>query len=147
MAPPWSESPRTSVERYARAVGAEEAVTRLVDLLDGAVLDAPLGEVLAGPASRAVLEGGAGGPQGYWVRVWALRGLLYVWRDVATPAVIAACADSSWRAREMALKVCARRRLDEALEAASTCQDDDVARVRAAAQRVLRVLTEEGTAP
>lgn len=146
MAPTWSDTPRSSVERYALAVGGDVVVARLVALLAGDRLDAELGYVLAGPASRSVIDGREGGPTGYWARVWALRGLLYVWRDVATPAVLASCADSSWRAREMALKVCARHRLDDALEAASLCQFDDVARVRAAAQRVLRILTQEGSA-
>jgi hypothetical protein len=143
----WTDSPRTSVERYARAVGDDALVAELLALLAGAPLDAELGEVLAGPASRSVIAGSEGGPTGYWVRVWALRAFLYTWNDVATPAVVSACADESWRCREMALKVTARRRLDEALEAATRCQGDPVARVRAAAQRALRVLVESGSAP
>lgn len=128
-------------------MGDDALVGDLLALLAGTPLDAELGDVLAGPASRSVIAGAAGGPTGYWARVWALRALLYTWSDVAAPAVVSACDDESWRCREMALKVAARRRLDEALEAAARCQGDSVARVRAAAQRVLRVLVESGSAP
>ena len=147
MATSWGESPRSSITRYAHEVGEDVLVGRLVDLLGGDPLDDELGFILAGPASQLVLAGREGGPTGYWARVWALRGLLYVWRDTATGAVIASCADPSWRCREMALKVAARHRLDEVLEAAGQRQRDEVARVRLAAQRVLRVLTADGSRP
>ena len=143
----WGESPRSSITRYAHEVGEDVLVGRLVELLGGDPLDDELGVALAGPASRLVLAGREGGPTGYWARVWALRGLHYVWRDVATDPVIASCADPSWRCREMALKVAARHRLDEALEVAARRQRDEVVRVRLAAQRVLRVLTADGSAP
>lgn len=47
----------------------------------------------------------------------------------------------SWRVREMALKVVARHRLEDALETAAELQDGPVARVRAAARRALVRLT------
>ena len=119
----------------------------LVTLLEGGELSAELGEALAGPASRSVLAGQAGGLSGYWPRVWALRGLLYVVDDSATSSVVAACSDPSWRVREMALKVIAAHRLDDALEVAARCQADDVARVRAAAARALQRLVSAGDAP
>ncbi len=143
----WADTPRTSVERYARANGDDDLVAELLALLAGAPLKAELGAILAGPAERAVSAGASGGPPGDWGRVWAVRALLYTWSDAATPAVVSACADESWRCREMALKVAARRLVDEALEAATRCQADPVARVRSAAQRVLRVLVESGSAP
>ncbi len=46
-----------------------------------------------------------------------------------------ALRDDAWRVREMALKVVARHRLDEALETVATLQEDPVPRVRAAAHR------------
>ena len=143
----WSDSPRTSVARYCDRVGEHALVTSLIGLLEGDELSTELGEVLAGPASRPVLAGGAGGPSGYWPRVWALRGLLYAFDDRATPSVVAATADAAWRVREMALKVIARHRLDEGLEAAARCQGDDVARVRAAAARALVRLVSAGADP
>lgn len=69
--------------------------------------------------------------------MWAARGLLWVWDDVALESVVAALSDDSWRVREMALKVVARHRLDDALEHVAELQEDPVARVRAAAGRAL----------
>jgi hypothetical protein len=49
------------------------------------------------------------GRDGYWPSVWAVRGLLHVWDDDATTEAVRAMAHSSWRVREMAAKVVARR--------------------------------------
>jgi HEAT repeat protein len=91
-----------------------------------------------------VLSGGEGGKQGYWPRVWAARGLLYVWEDRATPAIVRATADEAWRVREMAAKVIARHRVDDALEAVTGLRDDQVPRVRSAADRAIARLTVSG---
>jgi HEAT repeat protein len=56
--------------------------------------------------------------------------------------VRACLKDDSWRVREMALKVVARRCIDNALEAVALLQHDDIARVRAAAQRALMRLVQ-----
>lgn len=118
-------------------------MTRCTGLLGGDALELDIGEVLAGAAARQVIEGGEGGVLGYWTRVWALRGLLYAWEDSAGAAVTGHLDDESWRVREMALKVVARRRLDDALEGAARRQDDPVARVRRAAERALVVLATD----
>ena len=143
----WADSPRTSVRRHGALVGEDALVKALITLLEGGALTAELGEVLAGPASRPVLAGRQGGPSGYWARVWALRGLLYVFDATASPFVVAACEDPAWRVREMALKVIAAHRIDDGLDAAAGCQDDDVARVRTAAARALVRLVNAGTDP
>ena len=44
----------------------------------------------------------------YWLRTWGARGLLYVWDDAATDAVIEGLADDHWRPAEMCLKVATR---------------------------------------
>lgn len=92
---------------------------------------------IGGPGARSVLDGS----QQYWLRVWAMRALLYVWEDTAGPAVLAGLADESWRVREMAAKVIARRQLGEALAALARLGDDPVVRVRTAAARALAILT------
>ncbi len=51
-------------------------------------------------------------------------------------------SNESWRVREMAAKVVARRYIDDALEAIANLQNDDVARLRAAAQRALMRLVQ-----
>src|SRR5438045_2544297 len=78
---------------------------------------------------------GQAGPEGYWPRTWVLRALLYVWEPSATDAVISATSDAHWRVREMALKVIAKHRLDDALERLAVLTRDPVPRVREAAGR------------
>lgn len=85
-----------------------------------------------------------GGRNGYWPRVWATRALLYVWDRRATKAIIRATSDESWRVREMAAKVVARHHLGDADTAMSALLSDAVPRVRAAAERALKVLTVSG---
>lgn len=87
--------------------------------------------------SWGILAGGAGGRNGYWPRSWAARGLLYVWDDSATPAIVRATVDEAWRVREMAAKVIARHRVGDALPAVAALRDDPTPRVRAAAQRAV----------
>lgn len=82
----------------------------------------------------------------YWRRVWGARGLLYVWdSDASTPLTAAlsrALTDEHWRVREMGCKVVRHRRIDALLTPVAGLQDDDNARVRAAAARALVTLTE-----
>ncbi len=114
-------------------------VSGCVDMLEGRYTDDSLSLALGGPAARYVLDGHEGP---YWFRVWAARGLLYAWDDSAAPAVIEATSDEAWRVREMAAKVIARRRLGDGTEAVARLREDPVARVRAAGERALVVLTE-----
>lgn len=67
-------------------------------------------------------------------------GSLYAWDDDAVSTLLAALNDESWRVREMATKVVARRQLDDALELVADLQSDVNARVRAAASRALIAL-------
>jgi hypothetical protein len=110
-------------------------------ILSGSSYDEGFLFVLAGPGARNVIDGREGGLGGYWPRTWALRGLLHVWDERATAAVVRALSDEHWRPREMALKVVAAHRVDTALEAAAALRDDETARVRAAASRALSELS------
>jgi hypothetical protein len=83
--------------------------------------------------------------QDYWARTWGGRALLYVWDDALpelVPAVVSALDDESWRVREMAAKVAARREVGQAGEALLPLADDEVPRVRAAAVRALGLVGE-----
>lgn len=133
-------TPRQSVEQECARRGKDAVVAGCVDLLVGGEADAELVMALGGPPARWVVADVAPGPS-YWIRVWAARGLLWAWDDIAFPAIEAALRDEAWRVREMALKVVARHRLEDALHAAAELQDDPVARVRAAARRALVRLT------
>lgn len=99
-------------------------------------------QALGGPPARCAVDGGEPGPD-YWLRVWALRGLLWLWHDQAQPAVLHAFSDDAWRVREIATKVAARHRVDEALEGLLVLTKDPVERVRAGAGRAVEALTRE----
>lgn len=135
MADKWGVTPKESVLAEVRVTGVTDVATRCIHLLSGRGADAAFLFVLAGPASRQVLDGREGGPEGHWPKVWALRGLLYAWDDSAEAAVIHATSDQSWRVREMAAKVIRAHVVDDALEALGRLAEDEVPRVRAAAER------------
>lgn len=81
----------------------------------------------------------------YWRRVWGARGLLYAWDERAADAVVEALGDEHWRVREMAAKVVTRHKMGVALTAVAVLREDPVARVRAAAERAVVMLTAAGS--
>ncbi len=135
--PSERESPRDLLARLAAHVGEARAAGLCADLLAaGSPHEQPETLLyLGGTAGRAVLEG-TGGWKPYWSRVWAARGLLYVWDDSASPAVLAGLGDPAWRVAEMCLKVSARRDLPAGDEAVGLARHE-LPRVRAAALRAL----------
>jgi hypothetical protein len=137
----WGQTPRESIELECRRCGAAEVVAGCIELLRGREADDALIIALGGPAARSVLDTGPAPVHRYWLRVWAARAFLYTWDDSALDPVLAALADESWRVREMAAKVVARRRLGEALATVAGLQNDPVPRVRTAAARATTVLT------
>ena len=133
------DPPRRRIEAEAAQVGQPAFARVCADVLGGAEPDPRLVRVLAGGASGWFLD--APEENAYWARVWAARGLLWAWDDVATAAIVRAFDDDAWRVREMALKVVARHRIGDALTAAAELRGDPVPRVRAAATRAVTVLT------
>lgn len=139
----WGITPRESIERECEKRGKDAVVTGCLELLNGLDVDPDLVLALGGPPARSALTGEPPGPP-YWLKVWALRGLLWAWDMAALPAVTAALHDEAWRVREMALKVVARHRLEDTISTVASLQDDPVSRVRAAARRTLmRLATRE----
>jgi HEAT repeat protein len=134
-------APRERIAAECRARGTSALISGCIDVLDGREVDDGLILALGGESAPYVLSGREGGKDGYWPRVWAARGLLHAWDDQATAAIIRATADDAWRVREMAAKVVARHRVDDALSAMAGLQNDDVPRVRQAAGRAIVVLT------
>ena len=142
----WRPTPRQSIAAECERRGNAAVVAGCIDLLHGRQdTDDALLIALAGPAAQAVLDGSAGGREGYWPRVWAARGLLYAWDDRATAVIIRAAADDAWRVREMAARVIARHRVADAFPAVSQLRTDPVHRVRAAAERAVVLLTASST--
>lgn len=127
---------RELVAALVHLVGEDESVEICTDLLGGAD---PAGRAdalpyLAGGSAYALLDGSW---RDYWARTWGARGLLYVWADSATGAVVAGLDDDHWRPAEMCLKVAAARELPVAADGATRLAHHGLPRVRAAALRVL----------
>jgi hypothetical protein len=136
----WGVTPKQSVEFECDRRSRNAVVHDCVAILTGKHPDADFLRVIGGPSAETVLDGQAGGLDGYWPRVWAARGLLHVWDDIATDAIIDATTHDAWRVREMAAKVIARHHVKSAIDAVVTLLDDENARVRAAASRAFRTV-------
>jgi len=104
-------------------------------LLRGQSADAELIYALGGPPASWVFTGTEPGPD-YWLRVWAVRGLLWAWDDGALSCIMTALEDEAWRVREMALKVVGRHQLGAAFTKVTSMRDDPNSRVASAAKRV-----------
>jgi len=142
--PPSRLTPRQSVEQECGRRGKAQLVAGCVELLAGGDADYSLIYALGGRAADSILGPHPRRDQRYFLRVWAARALLYAWDDDAPglrDAVLAALADESWRVREMAAKVIARREIGDGLAAVAGLRHDPVPRVRAAAARATAVLT------
>lgn len=133
--------PRERARAECARRGKEAFVAGCMDLLSGREADADLIFALGGGPARWAVEGGEPGPD-YWLRVWAARGLLWVWDDQASPPVVNALRDEAWRVREMAVKVAARHRVAGATSTIAELCTDENARVRAAAERAAHHLSD-----
>jgi HEAT repeat protein len=135
-------TPKASVEAECRRRSRAAVVRDCIDLLQSKPVDPDFLRVLGGPPANVILAGGEGGIEGYWPRVWAARGLLHVWDDSATTAIIAATSHERWRVREMCAKVIAAHTVRPAIDEVVRLMDDENARVRAAARRAFAVIAE-----
>lgn len=134
-------SPGDRARAAADALGDEVLTRWCGDLLAGrAVWGDPDLPDIGWVGGRAVDSWGS--PErlvetGYWDRVWAARTLLYVWSDRCATDIVAGLGDPAWRVREMCAKVAARWEVGAAAEGCVPLVGDELARVRAAAVRVL----------
>jgi len=135
-------TPQQSILFECERRSQRAVVDDCVAILSGRTIDAEFLRVIGGPSAETVLDGQAGGLDGYWPRVWAARGLLHVWDDTATEAIIDATSHPAWRVREMAAKVIASHRVAAAIDEVVVLLDDENARVRNAAGRAFRVVVE-----
>ncbi len=141
---PWDMTPRQSVEQECTRRGEADVVAACVVLLAGGDVDRSFVFAIGGPAAQSVLGPHPRQDQRYFLRVWAARALLYAWDDSAQPALLSALTDESWRVREMAAKVVAKREIGDALSVVAQMSTDPVPRVRAAAARATAILTAAG---
>ena len=141
----WGVTPRESVERECAARGRSVVVDGCVALLSGATdVDPTLIYALGGPPAQWAVSGGESGPD-YWLRVWAARGLLWVWDERALPVVKTALNDPAWRVREAAAKIAARHQLGDLLHLLEALRDDFNPRVASAADRAIACIVAAGT--
>jgi hypothetical protein len=117
-------------------LGRDEVVARCAALLSGDDVDLEFVIVLGGAPARRLLASGVPTGQQYWLRVWAVRGLL--WSGPSAPSVRHALRDGHWRVREMACKVAARHLMDELIDEVAALESDRNPRVAAAATRAVR---------
>lgn len=73
----------------------------------------------------------------YWIRVWAARVFLYVWRDDAVDALLVAVKDPAWRVREHVARITAQRELGQLVDALLPDLRYELPRVRATAARAV----------
>lgn len=127
---------RLIVERAER-IGRDRFVAVCVALLGGAPRERYVEELRA-LTGHAWNPGDAvfGWPD-CWGRVWGARGLLHVWDDAATEAVVAGLADPHWRPAETCLKVVAQHEVVGAGDGATVLARHALPRVRAQAVRCL----------
>jgi hypothetical protein len=140
VATTWGVTPKASIEAECRRRSRSAVVHDCISLLESKSVDPEFLRVLGGPPANVILEGRAGGIDGYWPRAWAARGLLHVWDDSATDAIITATGHEHWRVREMSAKVIARHKVRLAVDAVVALMDDENARVRVAARRAFAVV-------
>ena len=127
------------IELACRQLGREEVIRRCLELFEGELDDAEfLVLTLGGRAHAAqLLADGVPVDQAYYVRVWALRGLLWAGPGDDPDRLRPAFDDESWRVREMACKVVARHRLGDLLDEVAALETDPIGRVRTAASRAV----------
>ena len=100
-----------SIAELAARIGVPAFVAVCVDLLEGAPRERYVAELrsLTGHGwapGDPVLDHGAW--KDHWVRSWGARGLLHVWHESATTAVVRGLDDEHHRPAETCLKVAAR---------------------------------------
>ncbi|GAA1478495.1 hypothetical protein GCM10009623_29410 [Nocardioides aestuarii] len=131
------------IVELAERLGPDEFTARCVALLQGEPREDHLdvlpwltghdwsdGEPVRDPASW----------KDHWLRTWGARGLLHVWDDRATDAVVAGLGDEDWRPAEMCLKVAAAHDVAGTGDGAAALADHPLPRVRAASARALAVV-------
>ena len=131
------------VRELAQRLGAGPFVEVCTDLLGGADREHHLGALPYLTGHSFADAAPARDPRRWpdlWVRTWGARGLLHVWDDSATPAVVAGLGDEHWRPAEMCLKVVARHDVAGAGDASAALLSHELARVRAQALRALAVV-------
>jgi hypothetical protein len=142
MAVQEREHPREVIRGSCAKHGTDEVIDWCVALLTSEVSpEEAFGPLL--PKLKWITGPSAGGWASldpvnfYWVRVWAARAFLYVWRDDVVDALLVAADDPAWRVREHVARITAQRELGQLVDSLLPMLDHDLPRVRAAAVRAI----------
>ncbi|WP_405058251.1 HEAT repeat domain-containing protein [Kribbella sp. NBC_01505] len=138
------DHPREVVQAACAAYGEDTVIDWAIAFLTGEISgDAAYGADLP----KLVALTGSPNPGGwkppvdpvnyYWIRVWAARVLLYVWRDDAVDALLAVADDPAWRVREHVARITAQRELGQLVDSLLPMLEHELPRVRAAAVRAI----------
>lgn len=138
------EHPREVVAAACAQYGEDAVIDWSVAFLTGTIS----GEDAYGPdLPKLVAITGAENPGGwaqpvdpvnyYWIRVWAARVFLYIWRDDVVDSLLLVADDPAWRVREHVARIAAQRELGQLIDALLPMLDDELPRVRAAAVRAV----------
>ena len=99
-------TPRQSIELESARRRRDAVIDGCIAVLqgNGDRVDDTLIVALGGPPTHRILTGESHADADLWKRIWATRGLLWVWDERATRALGSAPTDNSWRMRELAVK-------------------------------------------
>ncbi|HET6743707.1 MAG TPA: HEAT repeat domain-containing protein [Kribbella sp.] len=139
---------RAKPRDVVRAACAEFGEDTVIDWCVGFLTGEVSGEDAYGPAlPKLVAITGSDNPGGwkapvdpvnyYWIRVWAARVFLYVWRDDLVDVLRTAASDPAWRVREHVAKITAQRELGQLVDLLLPMLEHELPRVRAAAVRAV----------
>jgi hypothetical protein len=143
------EKPREIVQAACAAYGEDTVIDWCIAFLTGEISgEAAYGAEL--PKLAAITgspnPGGWSAPVDpvnyYWIRVWAARVFLYVWRDDVVDALVVAAKDPAWRVREHVARITAQRELGQLADALVPDLEHELPRVRSTAARALGAVGE-----
>lgn len=135
------------IKSLARRLGVPAFVAVCTDLMSGADRNTYVEELRSLTGHAWNPGDNVFDPQSwpdYWVRTWGARGLLHVWDDSATEAVLGGLSDEHWRPAEMCLKVTARHEVADAGDLVVGWVGHELPRVRLQALRALAVVGDTG---
>jgi hypothetical protein len=138
------ESPREVVRAACAEHGEDAVIDWCVAFLTGEIS----GEQAYGAElPKLVAITGSANPGGwsapvdpgnyYWIRVWAARVFLYVWREDVVDALVIAASDAAWRVREHVARITAQRELGQLVDALLPGLTYELPRVRATTARAV----------
>jgi len=138
------EHPREVIHAACARYGEDVVIDWCVGFLTGEI---PAEDAYGAHLPKLVAITGSANPGGwstpvdpvnfYWIRVWAARAFLYIWRDDVVTALQLVADDPAWRVREHVARITAQRELGQLVDALIPLLDHELPRVRAAAVRAV----------